>query len=199
MPAKRRKVDQHASTASVSADTTTADPTPAGGGKRSKSEVSEVSDEKLVRLFSQPRAAKRLLAGLRVLGFTADAVMAMTEARSRDVVYSWAAGKARPGKVQAVRLDDVRRAVHFICRHEELGAESAWMLFNARFGDMDEAGPTVMDLIAEGDIARVMRNLEELVDEQGEGGNGGGGGPGDDRPRDPSPPDDSVDAPATVG
>lgn len=199
MPAKRRKADQRTSITDPPPGARSADSPPAPSKERPKSAVSDVSDEKLVWLFSQPRAAKRLLAGLRVLGFTADAVMAMTEAKSRDVVYSWAAGRARPGKVQAVRLDDVRRALHFICRHEELGAESAWMLFNARFGDMNEEGPTMMDLIAEGDIARVMKNLEELVDDQGEDGNGGGGGPDDDQPRDPFSPDDSARAPLRVG
>jgi hypothetical protein len=197
MPAKRRKVAQGASTAAVPPKAKAAGPPPAGAKKRSNSAVSEVGTEKLVWLFSQPRAAQRLLAGLRVLGFSADAVMVMTEAKSRDVVYSWAADRARPGKVQATRLDDVRRALHFICRHEELGAESAWMLFNARFGDMNEAGPTMMDLIAEGNIARVMKNLEELVGEQG-GGDNGGGGPGPDRPRDPFPPDDSIEEPVGV-
>lgn len=155
-------------------------------GKRSRPTappVDEISDEKLVRLFAQPRSPKRMLAGLRVLGFSADSVQQMTRAKSRDVVYSWAAGRARPGMVQAERLDEIRRIVLFICRHEELGAESAWMLFNAKFGEMDEDGPTVMELIRQGDAAGVMDNLEALVDDD-PGGDGGEPPPGDDPPSD---------------
>jgi hypothetical protein len=198
MPAERGKTDLGASTTDPPRGPKPKAASPVGG-ERAEAAVADVSEEKLVRLFSQPRATKQFLAGIRVLGFTADAVMEMTAAKSRDVVYSWAAGRARPGKNQAERLDDVRRALYFICRHRELGAESAWMLFNARFGDMKEEGPTMMDLIAEGKIARVMKNLEELVDDQG-GGDGGGGGPGptDDQPQDPSPPDDSLPIPTLV-
>lgn len=148
--------------------------------------VGEISDAQLTRLFSQPRSPRRMLAGLRALGFTADSVKLMTNARSRDVVYSWAAGRARPGLTQAQRLDEVRRILYFICRHRELGAETAWMLFNAKFAGMDEQGPTAMELIAGGDAAVVIGNLELLVDEND--GDGGGGGPPDDDPStEPSP------------
>jgi hypothetical protein len=148
--------------------------------------VDEISATRLTRLFSRPRPPKQMLAGLRALGFTADAVVKMTEARSRDVVYSWAAGRARPGAKQAERLDDVRRVAYFICRHDELGVDSAWMLFNARFADMDADGPTAMELIARGDAAGVMRNLAQLVDEEGGGDNPPP--PDDDPPSDPSSP-----------
>jgi hypothetical protein len=201
MPAKRGKADQSTPTTSPPRRAKERAPAPDPPGGRSKAAVSEVSDEKLILLFSQPRSPKRLLAGLRVLGFSADAVGEMTRAKSRDVVYSWAAGRARPGKLQAERLDGIRRVLYFICRHEELGAESAWMLFNARFGAMDPEGPTMMQMIAGGNIAVAMSNLEKLVGDGGGDDSGGGGGPGpdDDQPLDSSPPDDSVQQPVEVG
>lgn len=148
-----------------------------------------VSDERLIALFSRPQPAKKLLAGLRELGFSAQAVQAMTGAKSRDVVYSWAAGRAKPGMEQAMRLDEIRRALHFICAHAELGPDSAWMLFNAKFADMDFEGPTAMELIERGRATEVMEQLERLVgddeDEPGEEGD----------PVEPSPPADRTKSP----
>jgi hypothetical protein len=128
--------------------------------------VGTVSDERLIQLFSRPRSPKRFLAGLRVLGFSADSVQFMTGAKSRDVVYSWAAGRAKPGLEQARRLDEIRRILYFVCSHRDLGPDTAWMLFNARFGQMTQDGPTAMELIAQGEAATVMGHLEGLVDEQ---------------------------------
>jgi hypothetical protein len=153
-------------------------------GAPSGSAVGKISDARLVQLFSRPRSPKQMLAGLRALGFSADAVRLMTAAKSRDVVYSWAAGRARPGMVQAQRLDEIRQALYFICRHRDLGAEAAWMLFNAKFAEMDLAGPTAMEMIAKGEIATVMDSLEKLVD----GEDDGGGGPPDDDPESGPPP-----------
>jgi hypothetical protein len=143
-----------------------------------------VSDERLIALFSRPQTPKQLIAGLRVLGFSATSVQTMTGAKSRDVVYSWAAGRARPGEKQARRLDEIRRTLYFICRHAELGPDSAWMLFNAKFADMDPAGPTVMELIAQGRSDTVMGYLEELV---GDDRNGGGEAPPEEQPPEPPP------------
>lgn len=145
--------------------------------------VDRVSDERLIQLFSRPQPPKKLLAGLRVLGFTADSVQFMTGARSRDVVYSWAAGRARPGLEQAKRLDEIRRVLHFICAHDELGAESAWMLFNAKFADMAADGPTAMELIGQGHTATVIGHLEGLIDDDG----GGGSDPPPDQGQPPPP------------
>jgi len=152
---------------------------------RKQQRVDDVSDARLVQLFSRPRAPRELIAGLRVLGFTASSVEFMTGARSRDVVYSWAAGRARPGMEQAARLDEIRRILHFICAHPELGPDSAWMLFNAKFGTMSPEGPTAMELIAQGDAADVLKHVESLVDDGGEEG-------GESPPEpEPSPPPDT--------
>lgn len=133
---------------------------------------------------------------MRALGFSAESVQSMTGAKSRDVVYSWAAGRARPGQAQAERLDDIRRALHFICRHDELGSDSAWMLFNAKFADMDPNGPTVMELIAQGRSDAVMGHLEGLV---GDDRNEGGEPPPEDRPPDPSPTSERGKRPVESG
>lgn len=129
----------------------------------------QISEERLVKLFSRPRSPKELIAGVRALGFPADAVQEMTRAKSRDVVYSWAAGRARPGQEQARRLDEVRQILLLICSHEELGADAAWMLFNARFGEIN--GPTAMDLIGQGEASTVLEHLETLIhDDRGDDG-----------------------------
>jgi hypothetical protein len=133
-------------------------------------DVGGISIERLVNLFSRPRPPKELIAGMRALGFTADSVVEMTTAKSRDVVYSWAAGRARPGQEQAQRLDEIRRALLLICAAPELGPDSAWMLFNARFGDMEGNGPTAMQLIAQGHAAKVIEQLEALIDDDRSGG-----------------------------
>jgi len=127
--------------------------------------VGTVSNERLIRLFSRPRSPKQFLAGLRVLGFSADSVKSMTGAKSRDVVYSWAAGRAKPALEQARRIDEIRRVLDFVCSHPDLGPDTAWMLFNARFGEMAQDGPTAMELIAQGEAATVMSHLEGLVDD----------------------------------
>jgi len=132
--------------------------------------VDGVSDERLINLFSKPQSPQRLIAGMRVLGFTADAVQSMTDAKSRDVVYAWAAGRSRPSADQAKRLDEIRRALFLICANAELGPDSAWMLFNARFGRMDEEGPTAMEMISNGRSAAVMEELRQLIDDEGDGG-----------------------------
>jgi hypothetical protein len=155
----------------------TDDSTPDARGPR----VDVVSDERLVQLFSRPRSPKQFLAGLRVLGFSADAVEFMTGAKSRDVVYSWAAGRARPGLLQAKRIDEIRRVLYFICAHAELGPDTAWMLFNAKFATMSHDGPTAMELIARGGASEVMRHLESLVEEDG-------GEDGGEKPLDPDLP-----------
>jgi len=146
-----------------------------------------VNGAKLAELFSRPRAPKHLLAGLRTLGFTADSVQTMTGAKSRDVVYSWAAGRARPGSTQAERLDEIRHLLHLICRRRELGADSAWMLFNARFAGMDPNGPTAMEMVGRGEAAQVMAGLEALLDDEH-------GGPPDETPPEPTPPDPAREA-----
>ena len=149
---------------------------------REGARVEQISDERLIKLFSRPRPPKELIAGMRVLGFTADAVKEMTRAKSRDVVYSWAAGRARPGQEQARRLDDIRHVLLMICSHKALGADAAWMLFNARFYGVD--GPTAMDLIRQGEVSAVLEHLEMLIRDDG-----GGGDPLDkpDMPPEPSP------------
>ena len=144
-----------------------------------------VDDKDLTRLFSKPRPLKPLLAGLRVLGFSADSVQQMTAAKSRDVVYAWAAERSKPNGAQAQRLDDIRRILYFICRHEELGPSSAWMLFNSKFGEIGEEGPTVIELIGKGQIETVIENLSALVDD--DHGDGGGGEPPDGDEGGPSP------------
>ena len=142
-----------------------------------RARVDVISDERLVQLFSLPRSPRRLIAGLRALGFSASSVEFMTGARSRDVVYSWARGRAKPGIEQAERLDEIRRILHFICGHSELGPETAWMLFNAKFGTMDQDGPTAMELIAKGEAAAVMRHVEDLVGDGHEEEDDDGGSP----------------------
>jgi hypothetical protein len=139
-------------------------------GDRRGADVDQISDERLIKLFSRPRSPKELIAGMRVLGFTADSVQLMTRAKSRDVVYSWAAGRAKPGQEQARRLDEIRHALLLICSHEELGADTAWMLFNARFASMNGSGPTAMDLIGQGEAATVIEHLETLIRDDRGGG-----------------------------
>jgi len=147
-----------------------------------------VGGERLLRLFSLPRSPAQLIAGLRALGFTAESVQLMTRAKSRDVIYAWAAGRTKPNAEQAKRLDEVRRILALICRNRELGADAAWMLFNARFGSMDPDGPTAIELISQGEAPLVMSQIQSLVRDDR---NGGGGG---DLPSSPNGP--SGDAPA---
>ncbi len=160
-------------------------------GQRAR--VDGVSDARLVQLFSMPRKPQELIAGLRVLGFTAGSVEFMTAAKSRDVVYSWAAGRAKPGLEQAKRLDEIRHILYYICSHPELGPESAWMLFNAKFATMAQDGPTAMELIAKGGAASVLKHVESLVDDDGQDG---GEGPTEPDPPAPSPTSEGSSQPA---
>ncbi|MGN6253825.1 MAG: hypothetical protein ACTHO8_02435 [Solirubrobacterales bacterium] len=107
-----------------------------------------MSNEELRSWFEDPQSPKRLLLGLRALGFSSEAIAEVTGAASRDTVYAWGAGRSFPSRWNAEQLDRLRVVVSWICKEAHFGPESVWLVLNGWPGGLDPTGPTALELLA---------------------------------------------------